>query len=109
MVDAEQAPDTEAPRAEAELLRDAPTRAMQHLSRYADVPGLAPDWYLLVHRALEALGRDPEDLLGFAERAAPAAWLERRRSPSGASPAATHCARGALHRGPRSPGGARVP
>ncbi|MEO1698142.1 MAG: glycosyltransferase [Planctomycetota bacterium] len=74
-------------RAEAELLRNDPTRAMQHLSRYADVPGLAPDWYLLVHRALEALGRDPEDLLEFAERAEPATWLEQRRSPGTAAAA----------------------
>lgn len=66
-------------RAEAELLRGAPEVAMERLSPYVDVPGLAPDWYLLVHRALSALGRDAEDLLLAVETAKPGEWLERRR------------------------------
>ena len=66
-------------RAEAELLRGAPDVAMERLAPYVDIPGLAPDWHLLVHRALSELGKDAEDLLSAAASAQPGEWLERRR------------------------------
>jgi len=68
-------------RAEAELLRGDPARAMEYLARYADTPGVGPDWYVLTHRALETLGKETEGLMEEALRARDGTWLERRRDP----------------------------
>lgn len=65
--------------AEAALLKGDPSGAMAILSPYVDVPGLAPDWYALVHRALVALGTEADDLARIAEGAAAGTWLEKRR------------------------------
>ena len=50
------------------------------LAPFVDLQGLAPDWYVLVHRALSALGDETGDLLGIASKANSSAWLERRRA-----------------------------
>ena len=69
-------------RAEAELLRGDPTRSLHHLSKYAELDIVAPDWYALTQRALVALGRSPENLAELAARAPRASWLEERRATS---------------------------
>lgn len=66
-------------RAEVELMRNAPDKAMERLATYVDLPNLAPDWSMLVSRALTALGKDAEDLLKNAQLAKPHTWIERRR------------------------------
>lgn len=66
-------------RAEAEMLRGAPARAMERLSPYMDTPGIAPDWYLLAHRALDALGKEADELLTVVQQAEDRTWLEPRR------------------------------
>ncbi len=57
-----------------------PAEAMAMLAPFVDLQGLAPDWYVLVHRALSALGDETGDLLRIAADAKPSAWLEKRRA-----------------------------
>ncbi|MDG1050774.1 MAG: glycosyltransferase [Planctomycetota bacterium] len=66
--------------AEIEVEAGSPELAMAILAPFVDLDGLAPDWYVLVHRALTALGDDTGNLLGIASNASPGAWLERRRA-----------------------------
>ncbi len=66
--------------AEIEVEAGNPEEAMQILAPFVDTKGLAPDWYVLVHRALTALGDDAGNLLGIASTAKSNAWLERRRA-----------------------------
>lgn len=69
-------------RAEVDLARGEPALAMEKLAAYVDRPRVAPDWHVLVHRAMEALGRETEGLLEAALGADRSAWLERRRAAS---------------------------
>ena len=66
--------------AEIEVEAGNPEEAMQILAPFVDLEGLAPDWYVLVHRALTALGDDAGNLLGIASSAKSGAWLEKRRA-----------------------------
>lgn len=66
--------------AEIEVEAGNPAEAMEVLAPFVDVEGLAPDWYVLVHRALTALGDETGNLLGIASSASPNSWLERRRA-----------------------------
>ncbi|MDG1491761.1 MAG: glycosyltransferase [Planctomycetota bacterium] len=66
--------------AEIEVEAGNPEEAMQILAPFVDLEGLAPDWYVLVHRALTALGDDTGNLLGIASSAKSGAWLEKRRA-----------------------------
>ncbi len=66
--------------AEIEVEAGNPEEAMQVLAPFVDLEGLAPDWYVLVHRALTALGNDTGNLLGIASNAKSSAWLEKRRA-----------------------------
>lgn len=65
--------------AEIDLARDKPEAAMQRLALYIDERNPAPDWSMLVHQALTALGSDAENLLEIAKAADSNRWLERRR------------------------------
>lgn len=73
-------------RAEVDLARGKPAEAMETLAKYVDLPKVAPDWNVLVHRALTDLGRETDGLLDAARQATRADWLEQRRA--GASLAA---------------------
>ena len=66
--------------AEIEIEAGHPARGMELLAPFVDLDGVAPDWFVLVHRALEALGDDTGNLLALAAEARPGAWLEQRRS-----------------------------
>ena len=66
-------------RAEVELARGDAAAAMEILSSFVDFPRLAPDWHVLVHRAMTELGQNTEGLLEAAAAADSTAWLERRR------------------------------
>lgn len=66
--------------AEIEVEAGNPAEAMAMLAPFVDLQGLAPDWYVLVHRALSALGDETGDLLRIAADAKPSAWLEKRRA-----------------------------
>ncbi|MEC7231525.1 MAG: hypothetical protein VXW31_01155 [Planctomycetota bacterium] len=66
-------------RAEVELARGDAAAAMEILSAFVDFPRLAPDWHVLVHRALTELGQETAGLLEAAAAADSTAWLERRR------------------------------
>lgn len=74
-------------RAEVELARGDAGGAMGILSAYVDYPKLAPDWHVLVHRALGELGRENDGLLEAAAAADGTAWLERRRRVAALEPA----------------------
>ncbi|MEM6571919.1 MAG: glycosyltransferase family 2 protein, partial [Planctomycetota bacterium] len=69
--------------AEIEIEAGRPADAMEILAPFVDLDGLAPDWHVLVHRALSALGKDPEGLVELATSARRSAWLEPRRRPVG--------------------------
>ena len=66
--------------AEIEIEAGHPEEGMRMLAPFVDLKGLAPDWYVLVHRALAALGDDTGNLLQVAAGAQNGAWLERRRA-----------------------------
>ena len=66
-------------RAEVHLAQGEPAAAMESLARYVDLERIAPDWHVLVHRALTDLGRETDGLLDAARKAARSDWLEQRR------------------------------
>lgn len=66
--------------AEIDLALGRPAKAMETLARYVDLPKVAPDWNVLVHRALTDLGRETEGILDAVERANRSEWLEQRRA-----------------------------
>ena len=47
-------------RAEVELARGDASAAMEILSTFVDLPRLAPDWHVLVHRAMTELGQNTD-------------------------------------------------
>ncbi len=70
-------------RAEIHLAQGQPADAMECLAKYVDLPRLAPDWHVLVHRALTDLGQETDGLLDAAKKAARTEWLEHRRAERG--------------------------
>lgn len=91
-------------RAEVDLARGEAEAAMAKLSTYVDYPKLAPDWHVLVHRALTDLGREADGLLEAAAAADRTAWLERRRAMVGSEGAML---RGVVRPAPGPVGGRR--